>query len=223
MALLLYCVTNPESNPNIATAVCDCRVESREAFGLRAYWSELSDPQACLRAPEAWKKTALQFREVLREVVGTATPIPFPFPTLLESVEALEQHLAEKHEGYRAILAALGDVVQYELIASWPEEEQSDLATPVPGSEYRKRHQEAAGRVAAVEGKLKGVTAAMVRDWRVRQEKKNYRWFALVPRDAREHFVAALKSAGPSQGVRLRLSGPWPPSEFIGSLRTWFG
>ena len=61
-------------------------------------------------------------------------------------------------------------------------EEQADLSTPVSGREYLKRRQEAAGRVAAVENKLKNVTADSVREWRGRQERKTHRWFALVPR-----------------------------------------
>ncbi len=36
-----------------------------------------------------------------------------------------------------------------------------------------------------------------------------------MPRDCRERFLASLRSAGGSEGVRLRLSGPWPPSEFV--------
>jgi len=33
-----------------------------------------------------------------------------------------------------------------------------------------------------------------------------------------ENVIAALRSAGPSEGVRLRLSGPWPPGEFMKTL-----
>jgi hypothetical protein len=105
--------------------------------------------------------------------------------------------------------------VQYEIVGTWAEEQEADLATPVSGREYLKRRQEAAGRVAAVENKLKTVTADSVREWRARQERKTHRWFALVPREKRELFIASLRSAGPSVGIRLRLSGPWPPSEFV--------
>jgi hypothetical protein len=112
-------------------------------------------------------------------------------------------------------LARIEDAVQYEIVASWATDEQADLATPVRGREYLKRRQESAGRIAAVNSKLKSVTADSVREWRERQERKTHRWFALVPRDRGERFIALLRSAGPSEGVRLRLSGPRPPSEFI--------
>ena len=147
--------------------------------------------------------------------MAVTTPIPFRFPTLLESEDVLEQHLAAEQELYRAALERTADAVQYEIVGTWAGEEQADLATPVSGREYLKRRQDAAGRVAAVEQKLKSVTADSVREWRSRQERKTHRWFALVPRASRERFVASLRGAGPSEGVRLRLSGPWPPSEFV--------
>ena len=93
--------------------------------------------------------------------------------------------------------------------------QQTDTAAPVSGREYLKRRQEALGRVAAVEGKLKTVTADTVREWRGREQNKKHRWFALVPRAERERFIASLRTAGGSEGIRLRLSGPWPPSEFV--------
>src|SRR5262249_35905449 len=95
------------------------------------------------------------------------------------------------------------------------EDKEADTAKPVTGREYLKRRQEAVGRVAAVETKLKTVTADSVREWRGRQERKTHRWFALVPRENREKFLASLRTAGGCVGIRLRLSGPWPPSEFV--------
>ena len=134
---------------------------------------------------------------------------------MLESDEVIEQHLAAEQELYREALERVENAVQYEIVGTWAEEEQADIATPVSGREYLKRRQEATGRVAAVEGKLKSVTADSVREWRARQERKTHRWFALVPRENREKFIASLRTAGTSEGIRLRLSGPWPPSEFV--------
>ncbi len=182
---------------------------------VRVYWSNVEDMQACLGQPDSMKQAALQFHQVLREILAVTTPIPFHFPTLLDSSENLEQHLAPEQELYREALARVDNAVQYEIVGTWPDEQHIDSAAPVSGREYLKRRQEAAGRIAAVESKLKSVTAASVREWRGRQERKNYRWFALVSRDCRERFVASLRGAGGSEGIRLRLSGPWPPSEFV--------
>ncbi len=215
MPCLLYCVTQPGPAVEIAAGVGDAAVLARDMLGLRLYSSEIDDLEVALGGPEALKTAALRFHQVLREVLAVTTPVPFRFPTLLESTEALEQHIAMEQEIYREALDRLASAVQYEIVATWAEEQAADLATPVSGREYLRRRQESLGRVAAVESKLKSVTAELVREWRGRQERKTHRWFALVPRDHRERFLASLRTAGASQGVRLRLSGPWPPTEFV--------
>jgi len=231
MPALLYCVTQPTSPVTVQAGVGNAAVDSREALGVRVYWSNITDVEAYLGSPDAMKQSALQFHQVLREILALTTPIPFRFPTLLDSSENLEQHLAAEQELYREALSRVENAVQYEIVATWTNEAPADTAAPVSGREYLKRRQEAAGRISAVENKLKSVTGDSVREWRGRQERKTYRWFALVPRDCRERFLASLRSAGGSstppnptagfgggpgsEGVRLRVSGPWPPSEFI--------
>jgi hypothetical protein len=215
MPCLLYCVTQQNQIVTVANGVCDTAVQSREMLGVRVYWSNIENPEAVMGDPESVKKAALQFHQVLREILAVTTPIPFRFPTLLENEDVLEQHLAPEQEIYRAALERTADAVQYEVVGTWAVEEQADLATPVSGREYLKRRQVAGGRIAAVENKLKSVTAGSVREWRGRQERKTHRWFALVPRASRERFIASLRSAGGSEGIKLRLSGPWPPSEFV--------
>lgn len=215
MPSLLYCVTQPSPTVAVAAGVFDAVVSSRELLGVRVYWSDIDNPEAAWGEPALLKKAVVQFQQVLREILAVTTPIPFPFPTLLESAEVFEQHLAPEQESYRQALEQIDNAVQYEIVGTWADEQQADLATPVSGREYLKRRQEAMGRVAAVESKLKSVTADSVREWRARRERKTHRWFALVPRDNRERFIASLRGAGASQGVRLRLSGPWPPSEFV--------
>ena len=215
MPCLLYCATQPSAAVNVAVGVCNAVVESRAMLGVRVYWSNIEDSESCLGKPESLKQAALQFHQVLREILAVTTPIPFRFPTLLDASDNLEQHLAPEQELYREALARVDGAVQYEIGATWADESGSDSAAPISGREYLKRRQQAAERVAAVESKLKSVTAESVREWRGRQERKTYRWFALVPRECRERFLASLRSAGGSENVRLRLSGPWPPSEFV--------
>ena len=215
MPCLLYCVTQPTPTITVAGGVCAADVESREMLGVRVYWSNLDDAQSCLGSPEQMKQAALQFHQVLREILATTTPIPFRFPTLLDTSDSMEQQLGPEQEMYREALERVAGTVQYEVIASWTDEPTADLAAPISGREYLKRRQQAGERISAVESKLKRVAGESVREWRGRQERKSYRWFALVSRECRERFLASLRGAGGSEGVRLRLSGPWPPSEFV--------
>jgi hypothetical protein len=215
MACLLYCVTHSNPEVMVASGVCGNAVHSRVMLGVRLYWSNIDDPEACLGAAESLKKAAVQFHQVLREVLTVTTPIPFRFPTLLEREEVFEEHLSSEEELYRDALARVGNALQYEIVGTWTDDQEADFSKPVTGKEYLQRRQQVSTRVTAVENKLKTVTADSVAEWRGRQERKTHRWFALVTRENRERFLAALRTAGGSQGIRLRLSGPWPPSEFV--------
>src|ERR1700751_848910 len=104
MACLLYCVTRPNPEVKVATGVGDAAVQSTEMEHVRVYWSEVENVAGLLGEPEALKKAALQFHQVLRSILTNITPIPFRFPTLLESAEVMEEHLAPEREMYRATL-----------------------------------------------------------------------------------------------------------------------
>jgi hypothetical protein len=219
MACLLYCVTVAREAPIVpASGVCESSVRSQNIGDLRIYWSEIADLADRLGDAESLKRAALEFNQVLREILSKASLLPFRFPIFLETEADLMQHLALEGAVYSEALKRIGDAVQYEIVGSWAGDEQTDLATPVSGKEYLKRRQEALGKITAVDTKLKLVTGDAVQEWRSKQDRRTHRWYALVARGNRERFIKALRSAGPSEGVRLRLSGPWPPSEFVESM-----
>jgi Gas vesicle synthesis protein GvpL/GvpF len=215
MACFLYCVT--QSGGDVAAAMTGVGkdpVIAHDSEGLRVYWSEVADPDT-LDEPRVRKIAEQKYRQVLRDIVTRATGIAFPFPAVVADVESLDKLIADGRGVYEEALVRLADTLQYELTATWAEEEQADLATPVSGREYLKRRQEAEARVAAIDAKLKSVNVGIVREWRSRQDRRRHLWFALIARDDRERLIGALRNAGPSEGVRLRLSGPWPPNEFV--------
>jgi hypothetical protein len=215
LACLLYCVTPVDTVPaREVFGVGELPVQVHEALGMRVLWSEIATPEALLEGPS--RKIAEQkVRQVLREVVAVTSAIAVPFPAMVADADALDTFLTTRHDMYSEALTRLAGLVQLELTASWAADEQSDLAKPISGREYQLRHQEAEARFAAIDSKLKSVTAGIVREWRSRQERRNRVWVALLARGDRERFIAALRSAGPSEGVRLRLSGPFPPNEFV--------
>jgi len=218
LACFLYCVSliSEETVSNLL-GVADQPVVSHELQGLRAYWSEVVSPEALVQG--ASRQAAEQkYRQVLREIAGCTTTLSFPYPSVALNLEELQKLLAEEPSRVHEALTRLAGNVQYELTATWTDSENRDLATPVSGKEYLKRREESEARVAAIDAKLKGVASGIALDWRSRQDRRNHIWYSLMPRDGREQFVAALRSAGPSEGVRLRLSGPWPPDAFADLL-----
>jgi Gas vesicle synthesis protein GvpL/GvpF len=208
----------PDPLPEL-TGVAGLPVLTHDANGLRVWRSEVANPET-LTEGVSRKAAEGKYRQVLRELVAQTTTLAFPFPAMVESGEAIEGLLGEQGAAYTEALTRLSGMVQYELTATWADDERTDLATPVSGREYQKRRQEVEARAAAIDQKLKTVSAGIVREWRSRQERRTRIWYALMARGDRERFIAALRSAGPSEGVRLRLSGPWPPNEFAGAQAT---
>lgn len=212
---LLYCVAPTSTDPVPNTAgVLDHPVVVHDSEQLRIYWSEVANSQT-LAESLADKSARLRYKQVLRKIVAQATPIAFPFPTVVSDLESLDKLIAGERTNYEAALTRLAGMMEYQVTATWTADAETDLATPVSGREYVKRRQRTEARIAALDSKLKGVTDGIVSEWRSRQDRRNHLWFALVPRTEGDRFLSALRNAGSSEGVRLRLSGPWPPSEFV--------
>ncbi len=146
MACLLYTVSLISSIPAPElTGVAEMPLANHDANGLRVCWSEVANPETLTEGP-ARKAADGKYRQVLRELVAYATPLAFPFPAMVENVEALEDLLTEQGASYVEALTRLDGMVQYELTATWADDERADLATPVSGREYQKRRQEAEAR-----------------------------------------------------------------------------
>ena len=214
MGCLLYCVTliSGDPIPNLLGAA-EQPVIAHDAGDLRFYWSGIANPETLVEGASR-KPAELKYQQVLREMATRATAIAFPFPSVVASLEDIDALLGEGRESYVSALTRLAGSIQYELTATWVENERADLATPISGKEYLKRRAESEARIAAIDTKLKTVAAGIVREWRSRQERRRHLWFALMACEDRERFIAALRSAGPSEGVSLRVAGPWPPTEF---------
>jgi hypothetical protein len=214
LACLLYCITlaSAESLSNLV-GVAEQPVIAHESADLRVYWSQVANPETLVEGASR-KPAELKYQQMLREAILRATALSFPFPAVVPDLESIDSLVAEQRESYLEALTRLADTIQYELTATWSDESQ-DLATPVRGREYQKRRAETEARVASIDSKLRTVTSGIVREWRSRQDRRKHLWLALLARADRERFIAALRSAGPSEGVRLRLSGPWPPNEFV--------
>ena len=176
---------------SLGTASATAPVQSREMLGVRLYWSNLDDPESCLGDAEALKKAALQFHQVLREVLAVTTPIPFRFPTSVRERRGPSKSISPpSRTSIAKPCRAWAMPCNTRLSEPGPTSRKRTSRSRLPGAEYLKRRQQATGRVAAVESKLKSVTADSVREWRGRQERKTHRWFALVPRENREKFLA---------------------------------
>lgn len=200
--LLLYCMTKSGTAAPRVAGVAGAEVRSLEEAGIAAWYSVAAPAQAAAR------EDALAFHRVVAGFFAQQSVVPFRMPTLLADEAALRQWLAEHAAAVARELDRLRGVVQMELNITAP-------ASPAPASgraylEARRDAQRALEqRAGAAREALAGVTA----EWRQRETRAGIRCYALVPRDRVPDFVAHIDVNG--KDAAIRVTGPWPPAEFL--------
>ncbi|MCU1270526.1 MAG: Gas vesicle synthesis GvpLGvpF [Acidobacteriaceae bacterium] len=210
MAILLYCIAKRDVQAsNSLIGVAGDPVVRTEIGPLATFTSCNTDSAVWLR-PEL-KASALEFHRVLSEVFKSAAIIPFRFPTIFESAEFLAEHLQERSSEYKALLEKFSDVVQMEIRLTHP-----GVGTRSgSGMEYLKERQTSVRATERFEIDVRAILSSLVKDWRQRTSKDEIRGFALIDRDQVAEFRNIMLNASVPDGLKVRISGPWPVSEFI--------
>lgn len=210
MAILLYCIAKCDVQVSDSmTGVAGDPVVRAEIGPLATFTSHNTDSAVWLR-PEL-RASALEFHRVLSEVFKSAAIIPVRFPTIFESEAELAEHLRERSSEYNASLEKFSDVVQMEIRLTYP-----GLGTSSgSGTEYLKKRQTTVRAIERFESDVHAILSSLVKDWRKRASKDGIRAFALVDRDRVEEFRNMMVNASVPNGLNVRISGPWPVSEFM--------
>jgi len=210
MAILLYCIAKfdgPITHPS--TGVAGDTVVRVELGNLAAFTSNNPDKSNWLRLP--LQTAALEFHRVLSEVFKSSAIIPFRFPTIFDIEEQLTQRLQERANEYTALLDKFRDLVQMEIRVSNP-----GLKKPAEsGTQYLKLRQIMKATIDKVTTELRSVLSGLSQDWRDRPSKDGTRAFALVYRNQIADFRNVMRNIPVPRDISVRVSGPWPVSEFI--------
>ena len=212
MPLLAYCVMEPSGAVEMPSAgIAGAKVEGLQESGLRCCFSRFESREHLSRIPAV--ESAYAFHQVLQALFRQATLISFRFPTLLENEEKLRQHLREHAPRYAEALTRLRHMVQMEIHVSKVQAAGGGTA-PASGREYLQQRQAQAAELTAKVERFNQATCRWVVEWRERETNGGVRCYALLPRDAVSSFQQAAQAL--SQDLPgTRLSGPWPPSEFL--------
>ena len=200
--LLLYCLTESEpAVPPPAQGVRGRPVERQALAGMQCYYSVFPQPPANLS-----KEDALVFHNVVTAIFAKAAVTPFRFPTVLEDEDELEVYLETEGHDLLESLQRLRDFVQMEVRLSY-------------GAESGKAHAKPSARahqvLEQVAESARDSLGEAVRGWHTRELPNGLRCYALIPRGevgSFRHKSEGLKADG---AVRLTVSGPWPPTEFL--------
>ena len=208
MALVPYCIFLTDEVEVPPTGIQGSLVSLLTEDDLSVTYSEISEPQQL--SGDHLQGAALDFHNTVHAIFAHRAVIPFRFPTLLNERE-LRQHLRSQAVPYRNFLREHANEVQME-VRLWP----FNSARPKPatsGTEYMERLVADEARMLTWGAIPSGLPGA--RDWRTRRSRDLIRLFALVDRKYLEEFRTKIKERFPAGNIRMRVSGPWPATEFL--------
>ncbi len=202
MPLLLYCLA--ESEPAVPPPPQGVRgrpVERQAFAGMQCYYSVFPHAPANLS-----KEDALAFHSVVTAIFAKAAVTPFRFPTVLEGEDELEVYLETEGHDLLESLQRLREFVQMEVRLSYGAES---------GKGHAKLGAHAREILEQVAGSVRESLEEAIRAWHTREFPNGLRCYALISRGevaSFRHKAEGLKTEG---AVRLAVSGPWPPTEFL--------
>lgn len=213
MPMLTYCITEASAHAAVpASGVGGAHIQVFHHSGLQCLTSSLEAEQM---AKLSGRDAALEFHRVLQEVFESSAIIPFRFPTTVQDEAELFRFLHERASEYHESLNRLRDMVQMEIRIA-RETKQHDA--PVPrhtGTAYLRAKQQREARLRAIAERIRAASNTTVSEWRERDSSEAKRIFALVPRSSLALFKDQLANLKVEQDYLIRISGPWPPAEFL--------
>ncbi|HWR37095.1 MAG TPA: GvpL/GvpF family gas vesicle protein [Clostridia bacterium] len=205
MSILPYCIVDEfaEIHPP-AFGVREATIHDLSAAGLRCFYSEMDG----MPTAETVREDALQFHEFVHAAFAQGTVIPFRFVTLLESEDELEAFLRRKAEAYVPALERLEGTVQFEMRISNKSPEQVEETATEDSRERQAALHDAAAALQQAAGDL-------ALGWHTRNDEEHARCYGLVRRDSAQALREKLSKVALPPEIRVVMSGPWPPSEFV--------
>ncbi len=103
-------------------------------------------------------------------------------------------------------------------MAGTPSRGASEVPTSITGREYLKARARAAAAARVVPGfePVRDAVVRWVRDERVEHRGAVSSVYHLIPRASTEAYRRAAQTSADAAGLRVIISGPWPPYAFSG-------
>ena len=212
MPLLLYCIAKPSALQDESQLGAAGTPLSRiEGSNLAAFVSRNDHREVWLQAPLS--TSALEFHRVLTELFKSAAIIPFRFPTILENDQELTELLNQRSGEYNTLLSKFENWTQMEARVSHSTSGGSGATGS--GTEYLLERQRRQRALADFGSELGAAAFSVAGEWRQRSVKSGLRCFALVERNRVVDFKEKMRSISVPAGLKVRVSGPWPVTEFL--------
>jgi len=209
MPVLLYCVAAQSASGLEQVGVAGLPVIALQRVGLAAFFSMAPEASVWLKAPV--KSAALEFHHVCMEAFRSDAIIPYRFPTIFPAEEELGWHLEERAEEYKQILRRIAGLAQMEVRVT----RRGNESLTGSGAEYLRERQRRGRETEAFGKELEGVAASVKGEWRQRTARDGLRGFGLILQTRIDEFKAAISNLQIPATLNVRVSGPWPVTEFL--------
>lgn len=191
--------------------VKEAPVRSIDMDTLRCFVSDFGGhvPQEPL--PEMVKA----FNRVLQQIFEQAVIIPFRFPTIVESEDVLRKFITSRATEYSSALHRLRNKVQMDVRISIDKDSEAANAISQSGKNYLEIKKAGYQRVQSILEEFQRVSDSLAEKWVQRDTPSGIRGFALVDRSSLSVFLEKIGPVRTPAGISARITGPWPPSEFV--------
>jgi hypothetical protein len=209
--VLVYCIAEKQSRLDLPSEGVDgAPVHGVDIDPLRCFVSALGARMPYDPVPEMVK----QFNRVLQRIFSQTTIIPFRFPTTIETEDVLRQFVEPRSAEYVDALHRLRNKVQLDVrITLAP---SGSPEGPVQsGKSYLQERQARYGEVQSTLERFRSASGSLAERWVERDTPAGIRGFALVDRSSLDDFLHRIAGVLTPAGVSARVTGPWPPSEFV--------
>jgi hypothetical protein len=208
--VLAYCIAEQKSHIHTPrTGVEAAPVGWIDVDRLRCFVSDFGGEMPNAPVPEMVKA----FNHVLQRIFAQTVIIPFRFPTIVESEAVLRQFVASRAAEYSSALHRLRDKVQMDLrITAKPGAREDSRQS---GKAYLQQRRACHEEAQSVLQEFRRVSHSLAEEWVQRDSTSGIRGFALVDRSSLAAFLEKIARVVIPAGVSARVTGPWPPSEFV--------
>lgn len=210
--MLAYCIAEQKSQIRMPSrGVKEAPVRSIDMDTLRCFVSDFGGhvPQEPL--PEMVKA----FNRVLQQIFEQAAIIPFRFPTVVESEEVLRNFITSRAAEYSGALHRLRNKVQMDVRISADRDSEAANTISQSGKNYLESKRAGYERVQSILKEFQRVSDSLAEKWVQRDTPSGIRGFALVDRSSLSIFLEKIGRVRTPAGISARITGPWPPSEFV--------
>jgi hypothetical protein len=210
--VLAYCVAEQQTQfSSLGTGVEGAPVRWIDVGRLRCFVSDFAAQMPYAPVPEMVRA----FNQVLQRIFAQAVIIPFRFPTIVESEDALRQFVESRAAEYGSALKRLRSKVQMDVRIIFKAPENVNSSSSKSGREYLEGRRERYQQAQSVMDEFRHVSNSLAEEWIQRDTPSGIRSFALVDRSALAVFLERIGSVVTPADISARVTGPWPPSEFV--------